>query len=179
VATETLAMSAVDTTSNWTNVGGADKVASVAADDGDTSYVQSNASNTLEQGWVAAASTAVGASDAISQIVISARAQRSAVTNVSLSGRLGVGASFTSVTSGSTFNGSYQTISLTYTTRPGGGSWTQSDVQGGLIVRLKNQASVAGTDIRVTRLTLVITYTPAPVGRAVVVRQAVNRAATY
>jgi hypothetical protein len=154
--TETLSISATSSPDNWTNTGGADKVASVALpDDGDTSYISSGTTSGTEQQFAVANTTdAIAPNASMTSVTITCRAKKTSVFTVGiiasciLSGNTSTGSTHTLSTG-------YQDFTDTFTTKPGGGAWTKADVDA-IEVKVKNSAA---RDVLCTSVSLAVNYT--------------------
>jgi len=169
VATETLVCDAVGTTDNWTLAAGSTKVAAVATDDGDTSRIESGTTSDTIQQFTLANPTAIASGDTINSVTLYAVCKRGGTPpgNYTVSAVLGGNTSDgTSRTSGA----SYAATSETFTTKPGGGAWTLTDVNN-LVLQIRNTQT---RNILATQLYAVVDYTVASVsaegGSAAIVR---------
>jgi hypothetical protein len=169
VATETLVCDAVGSTDNWSLAAGSTKVAAVATNDGDTSRIESGTtSNTIQQ-FTLANPTAIASGDTINSVTLYAVCKRGGTPpgDYTVSAVLGGNTSDgTSRTSGA----SYAETSETFTTKPGGGAWTLTDVNN-LVLQIRNTQT---RNILATQLYAVVDYTVASVsaegGSAAIVR---------
>jgi hypothetical protein len=152
---ETLSMSAVSTPNAWTNVGGADKVASVASSDGDTSYIRSGATSGAAQQFEVSNPTSIATNDTINSVTIHVVAKRVVSQAASLTIAGVVGAAESSSTGISPANGTYGTHSHSMSARPQGGAWTLADVQ-----NLEAKLAIGNTrEVYVTQVTADVDYT--------------------
>lgn len=164
MATETLAMSATSTPNNWTLGAGADKVAAVAANDDDTSYINSGGTNGTQQQFAVADPSVLADADTISSVAVRATCKRGGSNNANYIVTVVVGANTTDGAT-QTSTSAYAQTTDTFATDPAGGPWSKSDVTA-LEVRIRNAQA---RDVRCTQLDVVVTFTVADTGR---VRQA-------
>jgi hypothetical protein len=151
--TENLAISAASTPNNWALTAGATKQAAVAAPNDDaTSYLSSSATINTQQQF-AITDTAIPAGAVISEVATTHRAKRNGANNANHS--------LTLILGGNTTVGTTRAAPSTFTTwtetlaRPGGGSWSTSDINS-LEVRAEN---LQARDVQLTTLYITVTYT--------------------
>ncbi len=156
MAQETLQVDAVGATTNWTLGAGASKVAAVnTPDDDDTSYIASGTTSGTTQQFTVANPSQVSANAVINFVRIVARCKRGGAQNCNfvvstvLSASSTDGASQTGATS-------YANTQDDFTTKPGGGSWTLTDLQN-LEIKIRNTQA---RDLRCTTFYVIVDYTP-------------------
>jgi hypothetical protein len=154
MATENLACDAVTTPNAWpTLVGAASKQAAVAEPVSDGSYIDSDSAGATSQQFSLAAPASIGPSDTINSVSVVSRCARvgsSTNYNVSVETSGGVTTS-ANIAAGASF-----VTSTTPLAKPGGGSWTPSD-----LANLEVRVSSVGTlRVRCSTLYVVVDYTP-------------------
>jgi hypothetical protein len=158
VAQETLAMIATTAPDNWTLGAGASKVAAVAGNDGDTTYIN-NAVNNTEQKFQVAAPVVVTANDLINFVRIES-VGRSVSTLASFFTKLFYAAGTSTATTHVNVPVAFTTFTDDFALAPDGGAWTLTKLQS--LFASVRQAS--NRDMRVTSFVVKVDYTPAITG---------------
>jgi hypothetical protein len=148
----------------WSNVGGADKIASVATNDGDTSYIESN---TGAQGQWFALPTLSFSSSAIASVNVKAFCREIAAAEVQPRLRVN-GTNYSGTSTGVPNGASYSVMPwAAWTTNPNtGAAWVEADVKGTGSNPLQEcgiqSAQVGvGDEVRCTHVYIEVDYTAA------------------
>jgi hypothetical protein len=147
----------------WANVGGADKPASVATNDGDTSYIEED---TGAQGQWFLRPTLTFSSSAVASVSIKAFCRE--IVAAEVTGRVRVnGTNYTGSAVGVPNGASYSEMTWTWATNPNTtAAWVEADVKGSGSAPLTEfgiQASQVGVgdEVRCTYVYLTVDYTAA------------------
>lgn len=159
MATETLEMTLIADTDQWTLGAGANKVIAVNSPDDDiTSYIYSGTA-AQEQKYTVANPSSIRAGDVINFVrssyrAISENGDPDTITRVNqiLGGSENAG-------DNNLLDGSWTTRTQDWTTKPGGGAWTTADVNS---VEFEVELVIAGLadTARCTTMQLIVDYTP-------------------
>lgn len=141
------------TPNNWTLSAGATKAAAVSGNDGDTSYISSGGTANTQQQFSLVNPVHIQPGDVISSVTLRATARRASNPGGSFRLTAVLGASTALGTPYSTAN-TYADFTDAFTTRPGGGAWTLTDVQN-LEARIHNTQD---RSIACTRLDAVVSF---------------------
>lgn len=137
----------------WNLAVGATKVAAVASNDGDTTYLNSGASNT-RQCFNLSWPTDIGT---VNSLV--ANAYMKYATDPAWQAGVGVRNSAGEDTSTTSLTSSYALYSRTCS-KPGGGSWSAADCASGVTwIQIRNYTSPGGGHVRCTYVYLTLDYT--------------------
>ncbi len=166
-ATVTLNPNAVGNFDQWTLGAGADKLAAVSSDDGDSSYIKSSTQGQRQTYAFPGAGVPTGSTINSVTLTVRARRAQSAGANINLIVNKGVVASDESVGDNINPNDTYQTISRVLTISPFTTSpWTVSEVNNwktegnSIYFGVRHNQSQSGREGRVTRIYIVVDYTP-------------------
>jgi hypothetical protein len=150
---EVLPMAATSSPNAWILAAGANKVAAVLSDDGDSSYIRSGNSTTSQQ-YTIAAPQWIPQAATISSVTLRATCKRSTNPNIDyqVAAVLGANRSFGAVQR--TAGNAYVQTSDVFTSKPGGGAWTLADLRQ-LQVLLQN---LQAQDLRCSELDVAVAY---------------------
>lgn len=163
MATETLAVTGVGASDDWTRTGGTDKPNAVSTNDGDTSYLQGNLALHPDQILTFADPSAVKAGDSITNVTVSVVAKKTGPGTGGFTFTCDDGGGATTRTVNNVeFTGSYVQFDNSNDTAPSGGAWTLAKLN----ALTTHMAQTQSQDTRATQVFATVTYTPAPVSTA-------------
>ena len=150
---DVMAATVAVTPDSWTLSAGASKVAAVAANDGDTSFLLSGSTANTQQQFTLADPSHFQPGDIINSVTLRATCRRNSTPagNVLLTAVL---AGNTSAGAAQGTGSGYAEFSQTFATRPGGGAWTLADVQN-LEARIQNTQT---RDVACTRFDALVSF---------------------
>ena len=149
MAIETLQVSATATPDNWT---GATK-ATLVSDGLDATFINSGTSNNTQQQF-AVTNSGLPSFAVISNVALKSRCQRGGSQNCTFTMTAVLGANF-SAGGSKTSTSTITAFTDNFATKPGGGSWTVSDVNS-LEIRIQNTQA---RDCRAMQFNIEVTYT--------------------
>ena len=149
MAIETLQVSATATPDNWT---GATK-ATLVSDELDATFINSGTSNNTQQQF-AVTNSSLPSFAVISNVALKSRCQRGGAQNCTFVMTAVLGAN-TSAGGSKTSTSTITAFTDNFATKPGGGSWTVSDVNS-LEIRIQNTQA---RDCRAMQFNIEVTYT--------------------